>query len=276
MCRTTYGDLVQAAKLSESVYQPERFIRDDVAAWNMQHVGHVTNAGTFATIAIDKRGCMWLVFRGTQLSEWQDINADRKFFPAIEGDGLAHRGFVAALESVWLMIEQHCANHHGRLVVTGHSLGAALSKLAARRLGVIRRKLNLSKPDVITFGCPLVGSPSWLRSFQWSVGDYIRVTNGGDPVPWLFAWPMYCHSNLERIHLDGEGRVIWNPSRWVQLRSMPCGKIKGVLKFCRAVWQTKSLFRAWLQVTSVLDHGMHRYRGQLVDLFEGMSNETIA
>ena len=275
MCRTTYGDLIAAVKLSESVYQPERHIRDDIAAWNMQHVGHVENAGTFATIAIDAHGCMWLVFRGTQLNDWLDINSDRRFLPTIEGDGLVHRGFVGAFEAVWRGIEQQCVNHVGRIVVTGHSLGGALSSLAARRLGVARRKLRLSKPDVITFGCPLVGSPSWIRSLQWSCGDVIRVTNGGDPVPWLFAWPLYQHPDTARIHFDGEGRVIWNPSRWSQLRSMPCGKVRGVVRFCQAYWQTRSFFRAWLQVTNVFDHAVHRYRGQVVSLFEGLENEAI-
>lgn len=275
MCRTTYGDLITAARLSETAYEPEAFIRDNVRSWKMQHVCHIANAGTFATVSIDHRGVMWLAFRGTQISEWMDINADRKFLPTIEGTGLAHRGFVAALEAIWLLVEQKCAEHPGRLVVTGHSLGAALAKLAARRLGVARRKSGLSKPDVITFGCPLVGSPSWNRSFAWSCGDVVRVTNGGDPIPWMFGWPAYHHENLERIHLDGEGNVVFNPSTFRQLRSMPCGKIKGITRFCRAVWQTRSLFRAWLQVTSVLDHAIHRYRGQLVELFESRSDESI-
>jgi hypothetical protein len=161
------------------------------------------------------------------------------------------------------------------LIVTGHSLGGALGSLAARRLGITRRKLGLSKPDLITFGCPLVGSPSWIKSLYWSAGDVLRITNGGDPVPWLFAWPMYQHPDTARIHLDGEGNYAWNPSRWSQLRSMPCGRIRGVFKFCQAVWQTRSFFRAWLKVTRVLDHGIHRYRGQLVDLFQEKAHETI-
>lgn len=276
MCRTTYGDLILAARLSESVYEPETHVLNEIVRHGMTHVAHVENAGTFCTIAIDARNCMWLVFRGTQLSDLRNVNADRRFLPVKEDKGLAHRGFVQALEAVWLMVKQYCAEHRGRLIVTGHSLGAALAKLSGRRLGVARRKLNLSGPDVITFGCPLVGSPSWLRSFHWEIGDYIRVTNGGDPVPWLFAWPLYQHSNIERIHLDGEGGFECNPSRWSQLRNMPCGKFMGIVKFCQAYWQTGSLFRAWLKVTRVLDHGMHRYRGQLVDLFEDKSNETIA
>lgn len=275
MCRTTYGDLIRAARLSECVYGAEQYVRDEVATAGMRHVQHLQHSGTFCTIAIDSRNCLWLAFRGTQLSEWHDINADRQFLPTIEGEGLAHRGFVAALDSVWIMVDAMCSEHPSRLVVTGHSLGGAIGTLAARRLGVVRRKLGLSKPDLITFGCPLVGSPSWIRSLHWSCGDVIRVTNGGDPVPWLFAWPLYQHPDTSRIHLDGEGRVIWNPSRWSQLRSMPCGKLRGIVRFCQAYWQTRSLFGSWLKVTSVLDHAMHRYRGQIVSLFEGMADETI-
>lgn len=275
MCRTTYGDLIVAARLSEAAYPPEQNVKFDFSVLGLRHVADVDESGTFCTIFIDRRNCMWLTFRGTQLTEWHDINADRKFLPTKELPGLAHRGFVEALNSVWNMVEAHCADFIGRLVVTGHSLGGALGSLAARRLGVARRKLGLSKPDLITFGCPLVGSPSWIKSLYWSCGDVIRVTNGGDPVPWLFAWPIYQHPDTSRIHFDGEGQVVWNPSRWSQLRSMPCGKIRGIVRFCQAYWQTRSLFRAWLKVTRVLDHGMHRYRGQIVDLFQEKADETI-
>lgn len=275
MCRTTYGDLIIAARLSESVYGPEAFIVDDVTSIGMTHVGHVQDGGAFATLSVDRRGCLWVAFRGTQISAWRDINADRMFWPRREGVGLAHRGFVSLLDLVWPMIEKECAGYPCRIILTGHSLGGALAKLAACRLGVIRRKRGLSKPDVISFGAPLIGSPSWVRHMLWSCGDVVRVTNGADPIPWMFAWPIYQHSQNSRLHLSGHGDVFPNPTRFRMLLAFPGNPVQAVARFIKAVWKTRSLFRSWLQVTSIFDHAIHRYRGQIVEIFEGRFDETI-
>lgn len=276
MCQMTYGDVVTAARLSESVYAPPAFIVEDVSSlYGMQHVAHVSGGGTFATIAIDQHGTLWLAFRGTQIREWEDINADRKFLPRREGEGHAHRGFVAALDQVWKQVEEHCARYSCRIVVTGHSLGGSLAQLAACRLGVLRRHLDLRKPDLITFGCPLVGTGRANRQLLWAAGDVVRVTNGGDPIPWLFAWPIYQHPVSARIHLTGDGDVFVNPTRWRLLSAIECGRAKGIAKFLTHLVKTRSPFRAWLKVSSVFDHAIYRYREQLVAIFESRAHEKI-
>lgn len=275
MCRMTYGDVVLAARLSESAYAPASFIVDHVAEFGLRHVVHLSQAGTFATIAIGPDGTLWLAFRGTQIREWEDINSDRKFLPRREGQGMAHRGFVAALDQVWDQVVEHCARYSCRVVVTGHSLGGSLAQLAACRLGLLRREYGLSKPDLVTFGCPLVGTSRANRQLLWAAGDVVRVTNGGDPIPWLFAWPIYQHPVCARIHLTGDGEVFVNPTRWRLFSAMECGRSKGIAKFLRHWWKTKSPFRAWLQVSSVFDHAIYRYREQLVAIFEGRAHEKI-
>lgn len=276
MCQMTYGDIVTAARLSEIVYSPAPFIVDDVQSMlSMRHVTHIYESGTFATLAIDGNGSLWVAFRGTQIREWENVNADRKFFPRREGEGYAHRGFVSALDRVWAEVESHCARYSCRVIVTGHSLGGSLAQLAACRLGLLRRHGGLRKPDLITFGCPLVSTERANRQLLWAVGDVVRVTNGGDPIPWLFAWPLYRHPVAARIHLTGDGEVHVNPTRWRLLSEIQCGRAKGIAKFLTTLVKTRSPFRAWLQVTSVFDHSIYRYREQLVALFERRSHETI-
>jgi pimeloyl-ACP methyl ester carboxylesterase len=275
MCQMTYGDVVAAARLSESAYAPSAFIVDQVTELGMTHVTHLSRAGTFATIAIDDRGVLWLAFRGTQIREWEDLNSDRKVFPRREGEGLVHRGFVSALDQIWDEIVEHCARYSCRVVITGHSLGGALAQLAACRLGLLRRNHGLRKPDLVTFGCPLVGTRRANRQLLWAAGDVVRVTNGGDPIPWLFAWPIYQHPVCARIHLTGDGDVFVNPTRWRLLAAMQCGRAKGIARFIQCLFQTRSPFRAWLRISSVFDHSVYRYREQLVAIYRERLNDAI-
>ena len=96
---------------------------------------------------------VFVAFRGTGASDPTDLgfDVDAELSPCPQG-GRAHRGFMRALELVWSTIEP-AIPENTRLLMTGHSLGAAVATLAATR----RRDAQL-----FTFGSPRVGDEQFV------------------------------------------------------------------------------------------------------------------
>merc|ERR1712113_1174488 len=100
---------------------------------------------------------------------------------------MVHRGFATAFRHVQKPMTQAisdlgCSN----LVVSGHSLGAAMSTLAAI---YIRGELGLRIENVYTYGKPRVGNYAFVSAFQaLAERDKVspamwRVVHFHDPVP---------------------------------------------------------------------------------------------
>src|SRR5206468_5752984 len=97
-------------------------------------------------------------FRGTQIDKigdfLADLQTDLEFFPDAEpGGGRVHHGFKKAIDDVWEGINQQLSriNQDGRgrkVWFTGHSLGAAISTLAANRFG------SENAQGLYTYGSP--------------------------------------------------------------------------------------------------------------------------
>jgi predicted lipase len=96
-----------------------------------------------------------VIFRGTEPTSWEDIKADVQF----RRKGGIHRGFKDALDDIWVsLIADYNKNAKGKqLVVTGHSLGAALATLYSHRI---------CDPNSVcyTFGSPRVGTPKTTKN----------------------------------------------------------------------------------------------------------------
>ncbi len=145
-----------AAEFARLVYAP--FERDDGARrallatlerTGFPEVTFFSSASTQALLARDPAAeTAVLAFRGTEVDvrDWA-TDLDTVMIPWSEG-GRVHRGFAAALELLWPALSPALATLPGRLLYTGHSLGAALATLASTR----RRPAAL-----YTFGSPRVG-----------------------------------------------------------------------------------------------------------------------
>jgi hypothetical protein len=115
--------------------------------------------GFAACRAADKTAL--ISFRGTQADKLGDVVTDLKAFtvPWTESGGRAHAGFASGARIVmpqivkWL--DNECADRT-TLILTGHSLGAALATLVA----------SVCRPtDLITIGSPRVGNEEFTRAF---------------------------------------------------------------------------------------------------------------
>lgn len=136
-----------------------------------------------------------VAFRGTQdasLRNWiTDLyfplktvyNATNPTNETIE----VHAGFLAAykrlapqVRDAVVTLRQKLPSY--RVMVTGHSLGAALSTICALDLVEHRFAQNVS---VINFGNPRVGNEGWANYYDLMVPESIRVVNNRDVVPAL-------------------------------------------------------------------------------------------
>ena len=162
-------------------------------------------------------------------------------------DGVkAHTGFVEALDFVWADVEAALAEVVAlALWYTGHSLGAALSLLAATRHPATA---------VVNFGCPLVGQAGF-GALLAGTRHVLRVVNGCDvftqvPPPVLG----FEHVGAE-LFLSPDGARIPDPDPGVVSRARRRAARRYQLRF--------PLCRGWVLSRGLADHAILNYSAGL-------------
>ena len=133
--------------------------------------------------AATTENCLIVVFRGTELKLPFSIPgfiADFKVAMAAEANGgLVHSGFKTVLDEIWdgegmlykYLLQQKEKNPSLRIFFTGHSLGGALSLVAAARFPYV--------DCIYTFGCPRVGDKEFRDTIKAKV---FRIVHNNDIV----------------------------------------------------------------------------------------------
>jgi len=121
--------------------------------------------------------------------------------------GKVHRGFMRAYGMIAQKLITALAEAD-EIYLAGHSLGGALATLAADDLA----ELGWNIQGVYTFGSPRVGNWEFARRYNARLAERtFRVTNAGDPVPWVpFVWGSYRHVAREH-YLNRTGDVDIEP-----------------------------------------------------------------
>lgn len=122
----------------------------------------------------------FVVFQGTDPLSLANWVSDFEFLPNALG---IHQGFHNALDVVWEDItgalKQGEPTPH--VLITGHSLGAALAALCASRLS---DGLGTVVDAVYAFGMPRIGTPDFAAKYNEKLGDRTyRLVHGDDIVP---------------------------------------------------------------------------------------------
>lgn len=133
-----------------------------------------------------KNGEVVIAFRGTDSVKdiWVNAAFSKRAVPFACADSRvrAHRGFVGAYlcgevrEEVFRAVSRADVR---RVLITGHSLGAAMATLAAFE---IKHRLPDLELWMVGFGCPRVGNRAFCRAYEKCVYQSIRVENGNDVV----------------------------------------------------------------------------------------------
>jgi triacylglycerol lipase len=158
----------------------------------------------------------FLSFRGTSdVEDWvADLDAIPDNYLPVSGFGQVHAGFQDAYQLVRNSIAANLATATAgcdQILITGHSLGAALAVLAAPD---IFRNMppNKIEPRLITFAGPRVGLSDFAAAFNATIESCFRVVNFLDIVPYVPPTP-YVHVGAQ-ITIDSGGpvQVAWRHS----------------------------------------------------------------
>jgi hypothetical protein len=147
-----------------------------------------------------------IAFRGTDASDVSDVAYDVEFLlvPWPKG-GRVHEGFDHALGVLQPTLEPALKDFDGyRMLVTGHSLGAAMATLQA----------SLHRPDALyTFGCPRVGDAKFIATLR-DTKSY-RYVDCCDLVTRIPLEIGYRHVGSP-YYISGSRKITFNPSTlWV-------------------------------------------------------------
>jgi triacylglycerol lipase len=154
--------------------------------------------------------------RGTEPTEWNDIQADANASLAVVGTlGRVHSGFNREVDDLWPALAEMLRRSAKPVWFCGHSLGGAMATLCAFRCTTAALPTDLR--ELHTFGSPRVGCSRWIRH---APANHYRWVHNNDivtrvPPPW---WG-YRHCGRE-IYLDRFGRIrdltgIWRRrDRW--------------------------------------------------------------
>ncbi|KAE8800687.1 triacylglycerol Lipase [Hordeum vulgare] len=166
-----------------------------------------------------------VVFRGTQENSiqnwiedllWKQLDLDYPGMP----EAMVHRGFYSAYHNTTIRDGivsgiQKTRKLHGDvpIMVTGHSMGAAMASFCALDLVV---NYGLDDVKLMTFGQPRVGNAAFASYFKRYLPHAIRVTHANDIVPHLppyfsfFPQKTYHHFPREVwVHNVGLGNLVY-------------------------------------------------------------------
>ncbi len=200
------------ARIAELAYQPP-----DKAPALFKKLGYmstfISNKGSEAYIVEDGTD-MIVACRGTEPKQWSDISADLSIdrVKPLVGVGKVHVGFKSYTDKLWDNIREHVVRGTASdkvLWVTGHSLGAAMATLVARRCVMAE---HLQTPMALfTYGCPRVGNKEYVSEFNDKLVHH-RWVNSGDIVTKVPLPPFFYHTGTMH-HIGSDGLISKNAEK---------------------------------------------------------------
>ncbi|NCW89254.1 MAG: lipase family protein [Rhodocyclales bacterium] len=136
-----------------------------------------------AVLATTQGEC-WVVLRGSKyLQDWF-YDARQNQVPCELG-GQVHQGFHSVFQAVRLQVKDRLpADGLEDVVLTGHSMGAAVATLLALDLRRARPELRVT---LLTSACPRIGDEAFCREVDRLVRRHKTIRNDSDLIPTLPA-----------------------------------------------------------------------------------------
>ena len=166
-----------------------------------------------------------IIFRGTEPKQWSDVKADLKAFKRVSmhKEGKVHGGFQGEIDKVWDELDTQLSVLEDRKIhVTGHSLGAAMATICAKRLSSEHENIHC----LYTFGSPRVGNRRWCKTHK--VPHY-RFQNNNDMVCKVPFWMMGFRHHGTNVYINYKGKVVklrW----WRRMIDSLRGRLRALFK----------------------------------------------
>lgn len=177
--------------MSQLAYETadQRKVENILSAWRLELRGFASNdpvsglpPHSACLVVAGGLGATIVAFSGTDPLKIEDWITNFTVGPPGPAD--LHAGFQAAVETAWPTIKTAIANRppsEQALLFTGHSLGGALTIIAAARA---LSELKVQAAAVYTFGSPRTGGEAFFNDYTPQLGDItFRLVHGTDIVP---------------------------------------------------------------------------------------------
>ena len=219
---------VMCANTSNAVYADEPLCKEMVEDYckTKKSFMFFKNQNAEACAFVHDKDYIVICFRGTQPAQLSDIVADLKTWQVdAETEGEVHAGFKGELDKIWdhiVAYTQMKQSEGKHILVTGHSLGAAMATIAASRLKALGMEVTL-----YTYGSPRVGDFTWAEQFD-NINAY-RFVNNNDIVCKVPPYGFFTHiGELQYINYYGNIRkVTW----WQRFKDQLRGRWRALMKF---------------------------------------------
>jgi len=180
--------MLWAAQAAYEGASPARLM-DLAATWGWTNLTALTPDGSDFPSPVASRGfsaragqTTIISFTGTEPDQLRDLITNFNILRTADGE---HTGFKEGVASVWPAIRTVVARAPAGIVLTGHSLGAALAATAAQRL----LNEHAAGPEkilaVYTYGMPRTGYVEWANAYDAPGGlgeKTFRLVHGDDLV----------------------------------------------------------------------------------------------
>jgi len=153
----------------------------------------------------------FIICRGTEPNQWNDIEADANALTVAVDVGRVHSGFHAEVNELWPLLELHIRENTRPLWFAGHSLGGAMAAVCAVRCKTSPIPSNPSA--IFSYGAPRVGNRPYTSVLD--VKHY-RWVNNNDIVPRMPP-PLLGYRHMgQEIYLNRKGKISYLRS-WLRV-----------------------------------------------------------
>lgn len=176
---------------------------DEPIKYRGEIAGYMRKTGDVVTIFLKGTNSLADIF--------EDLNFEMTTFHTIRGNyGKVHRGVYEEFINLKVYLLRANLNQCSKIIITGHSMGAAVATLMGLYCAVVIRK----PVEVYTFGSPKVGNAEFVNAFDKHISKSYRCVNHEDPIPCL---PNTCwyHHVKKGMYIDDSGIIKKDPSRFL-------------------------------------------------------------